>query len=129
MTTAYFLSEADRELVLEFLESVRKTKPATPRRNPNTPVPSKAPEVYVGRPVSRLSIPRRHSAKPGTRQCQVFKMVYDQPTDQWTLIEVLKPDGSVLVVDVFNVTSQDLEWDFYELTRDKFGRWLSSCCQ
>lgn len=130
---AFYLGDDDRALVAEFLHSV-----AVRRKNTVAPKVIQAltasPEIYVARPLQRKPIPARTitpsgDEKPGRAECGIYRLKFNKTVNDWIIEEVMLPNGRQKILTVYNTDDKPLEWDFYDLRRDKFGRWLASCCQ
>jgi hypothetical protein len=133
MTTGAYLTEEDKRLVEEFLKSVSSAK--RDRKRPTPKVEQQmSPEIYVACSIDRKPIPRRQGNKPGKATVRVYRIV-EQPTStsvhsgMFEIEPVMLNNGRQKEVEGFNMDTQPLEWDYYDLRRDKYGRWLLSCCQ
>lgn len=124
--TQHLLNEADKRLIDEFIEIVGNSRINKPKKIHNDKVaPTTA--FYVGRTLDRRPIPKRQGNVPGTAWVGLFKFV--ETSGDWQIEPVLYPNGEQVKVKVHNIDKVPLEWDFYDLQRNKYGRWVVTCCQ
>lgn len=128
MTTAIFLSEQDRDLVVGALQAIRSGRVNFGAR-PDTDLSftrsedHQAPEVYVAKLVSD-DIPAASDTEPGDGTCDIYQILIVDGTPIITQVEGLNKT-------VYNISSQPIAGDqWIVLKRTKYGRWLASqgCC-
>lgn len=131
---AIVLNEQDRNTVNAFLESLRVRRVGRPQASAELIVDS-SPDVLIIRPlVTSQMIPKRGrhadgTPRPGGLVVGVWKLQESPPkSNNWSLVPVTYPSGVQRKLTLRNVDNDKLEYDFYDLSRDAFGRWVISCC-